>query len=93
MMPDAALAATERQFFRLVGESNQIAQFYVHPFTLEALPRGAEAQAHIAALLRALRADPERGPGRADHHRRQCHPARPVAEPFWKPLIEVVDWA
>ncbi|MGH8573865.1 MAG: homoserine O-acetyltransferase/O-succinyltransferase family protein, partial [Gammaproteobacteria bacterium] len=29
MMPDAALAATERQFFRLVGESNQIAQFYV----------------------------------------------------------------
>jgi len=25
MMPDAALAATERQFFRLVGESNQIA--------------------------------------------------------------------
>ena len=32
MMPDAALAATERQFFRLVGESNPIAQFYVHPF-------------------------------------------------------------
>ena len=28
MMPDAALTATERQFFRLVGESNQIAQFY-----------------------------------------------------------------
>ena len=34
MMPDAALAATERQFFRLVGESNSIAQFYMHPFTL-----------------------------------------------------------
>ena len=31
MMPDAALAATERQFFRLVGESNPIAQFYMHP--------------------------------------------------------------
>lgn len=29
MMPDAALAATERQFFRLIGESNQIAQFYL----------------------------------------------------------------
>ena len=25
MMPDAALAATERQLFRLIGESNQIA--------------------------------------------------------------------
>ncbi len=36
MMPDAALAATERQFFRLIGQSNQIAQFYVHPFTLVA---------------------------------------------------------
>jgi len=32
MMPDAALAATERQFFRLVGESNQIAQFICIPF-------------------------------------------------------------
>ena len=29
MMPDAALEATERQFFRLVGHSNQIAQFYI----------------------------------------------------------------
>ena len=35
MMPDAALEATERQFFRVVGESNQIAQFYMHPFTFK----------------------------------------------------------
>ena len=27
MMPDSALEATERQFFRLIGHSNQIAQF------------------------------------------------------------------
>jgi len=32
MMPDAALAATERQFFRLIGSSNPISQFYVHPY-------------------------------------------------------------
>ena len=44
MMPDAALEATERQFYRLVGESNPIAQFYMHPFTLSALPRGEAAQ-------------------------------------------------
>jgi homoserine O-succinyltransferase len=44
MMPDAALEATERQFFRLVGESNPIAQFYVHPFTLDAIPRGEKAR-------------------------------------------------
>ena len=48
MMPDTALAATERQFFRLVGESNAIAQFYMHPFTLKELKRGAEARDHVA---------------------------------------------
>ncbi len=48
MMPDAALAATERQFFRLIGQSNQIAQFYVHPFTFKELPRSAEAEAYVA---------------------------------------------
>src|SRR3972149_2020596 len=47
MMPDSALGATERQFFRLVGESNQIAQFYVHPFSLKELVRTPEGQAHI----------------------------------------------
>ncbi len=29
MMPDAALQATERQFIRLVGSCNRIAQFFV----------------------------------------------------------------
>ena len=47
MMPDAALEATERQFFRLVGACNQIAQFHVHPFTIDGLKRSPEAQAHI----------------------------------------------
>jgi homoserine O-succinyltransferase len=47
MMPDAALAATERQFFRLVGQSNPIAQFYVHPFTLEGLERSPEARTYV----------------------------------------------
>ena len=32
MMPDAALKATELQFLRLIGESNPIAQFFVHSF-------------------------------------------------------------
>ncbi|MEW8584510.1 MAG: homoserine O-succinyltransferase, partial [Candidatus Thiodiazotropha sp.] len=30
MMPDSAIEATERQFFRLVGEANPIAQFFLH---------------------------------------------------------------
>lgn len=92
MMPGKALEATERQFFRLIGESNQIAQFYVHPFTLEGLERDAHTQAHIdkyyntfsqiqAEGLDALivsGATP--GPTLSD-------------SPFWAPLIEVFDWS
>ena len=33
MMPDAAFEATERQFIRLVGGCNRIAQFFVYPFS------------------------------------------------------------
>ena len=45
--PDAALAATENQFIRLVGNCNQIAQFYVYPFTLPGLYREKKAAEHI----------------------------------------------
>lgn len=48
IMPDAALEATERQWFRLIGESNRVAQIYIHPFTLDVFERGEEAQNHIA---------------------------------------------
>jgi homoserine O-succinyltransferase len=47
LMPDAALEATERQWFRLIGESNRVAQIYIHPFTLPVFERGADAQSHI----------------------------------------------
>ncbi|HPF79036.1 MAG TPA: homoserine O-succinyltransferase [Alphaproteobacteria bacterium] len=50
LMPDAALEATERQWFRLIGESNRVAQIYVHPFTLPVFERGKEAQSHIDAF-------------------------------------------
>ena len=47
MMPDSALEITERQFMRLVGNSNQIAQFYVHVFSVPGLERSARTQAYI----------------------------------------------
>lgn len=49
MMPDGALHATERQFLRLIGSSNRIAQFYVHIFTIDGVPRSPEMQAYIDA--------------------------------------------
>ena len=51
MMPDAALEATERQFMRLVGSCNRIAQIYVHLFAVDAGARGPEvARAHRSSL-------------------------------------------
>lgn len=42
MMPDRALKATERQFFRLIASGADEISIYVHPFTIEGLPRQSE---------------------------------------------------
>ena len=93
MMPDAALAATERQFFRLVGESNQIAQFYVHPFTLPGLQRGPEGQRYVEQYYETF--DTLKAQGLDALIITGANVTKPdlSSEPFWKPLIEVIDWA
>lgn len=93
MMPDAALAATERQFFRLVGESNAIAQFYMHPFTLQALKRGREAEAHVAQYYEPFEQIKEQGLDALIISGANVTQPDLSKEPFWKPLIEVIDWA
>jgi homoserine O-succinyltransferase len=93
MMPDAALAATERQFFRLVGESNPIAQFYMHPFTLQELPRDEQAQAHIARYYDTFEQVCTEGlDALIITGANVTHPDL-SQEPFWGPLREVFDWA
>ncbi|MCP3870179.1 MAG: homoserine O-succinyltransferase [Gammaproteobacteria bacterium] len=93
MMPDAALEATERQFFRLIGESNPIAQFYVHPFTLKEIPRSKRAQQHISDYYDTFEQLQEEGldaliiTGATPIHPKLSD------EPFWNPLEEVVEWA
>jgi homoserine O-succinyltransferase len=93
MMPDAAMEATERQFYRLVGESNPIAQFYMHPFTLPALPRGAAAQAHIAQFYESFDAIREKGLDALIITGANVSHPNLADEAFWQPLIEVIDWA
>jgi homoserine O-succinyltransferase len=93
MMPDAALEATERQFIRLVGGCNRIAQFYVYPFSLDGLPRSRETIEYIDryysrfADLRSSGLDALVVTG--------ANVANPALEqePFWDPLMEVVEWA
>ncbi len=93
MMPDAALAATERQFFRLVGESNQIAQFYIHPFTLKALKRSAEATAYVERYYEPFDLLKEQGLDALIISGANVTQPDLALEPFWEPLIDVIDWA
>ncbi len=93
MMPDAALAATERQFFRLISSSNSVSQFVVHPFTLPQIERSARAQQHIDRYYESL--DSIRSQGLDALIISGANVTQPnlAEEVFWKPLIEVIDWA
>jgi homoserine O-succinyltransferase len=93
MMPDAALAVTEQQFMRLVGNSNQIVQFHVHPFSLPGLSRSAEAEAHIGRYYTTF--DRLRQEGLDALIITGANVSNPLLqqEPFWQPLQEVMEWA
>lgn len=93
MMPDAALEATERQFFRLVGACNQIAQFHVHPFTVEGLSRGPKAQAHIGRYYETFGQIREDGLDALIISGANVTRPRLPEEDFWRPLTEVLTWA
>ncbi len=93
MMPDTALEATERQFFRLVGESNQIAQFYVHPFSLKELSRTPETQAHIDQYYKTFEQIKEEGLDALIITGANVTGTELSEQPFWDPLIEIINWA
>ncbi len=93
MMPDSALSATERQFFRLVGESNQIAQFYMHPFTLPEMPRGEEGRAHVDKYYETFEQIKTAGLDALIITGANVTQPDLAMEPFWEPLKEVIDWA
>ena len=93
MMPDAALQATERQFLRLVGSCNRIAQFYVHPFSFPEIPRSESARAHIKAHYRDFAALKTEGLDALIISGANPAQKELADESFWKPLCEVVEWA
>ena len=93
MMPDAALQATERQFIHLVGSSNPIAQFFVYPFSLPGLNRGEDARAHIAKHYFPFEELADAGLDALIITGANVIQPRLIDEPFWDPLIDVVNWA
>ena len=93
MMPDAAIEATERQFFRLVGHSNQIAQFYLHPFSLSNIKRGAKATEHLKKYYKTFDEIKSQGLDALIISGANVSQPSLELEPFYEQLREVVDWS
>lgn len=93
LMPDAALEATERQFMRMVGGCNRIAQFKIHLFTVSEYPRSEKAQAHIDAYYESFEQIKQAGLDALIITGANPVETKLEDEPFWKPLIKIVDWA
>ncbi|MCH8030340.1 MAG: homoserine O-succinyltransferase [Bacteroidetes bacterium] len=93
MMPDAALSVTEHQFIRLIGSCNQIAPFYVYPFSIRELNRGAAAEEHISQYYFSFAALMAQGLDALIITGANVANPSLDQEAFWKPLIEVVRWA
>lgn len=94
MMPDAAMESTERQWFRLIGESNRVAQIYIHPFNLPVVPRGDDAQAHIDQHYSTFEQLKEDGLDALiiTGANEETNPHVSKIE-NWAPLKEVIEWA
>jgi homoserine O-succinyltransferase len=93
MMPDTALEATERQFIRLVGNCNRIAQFYVYPFSLPGLPRSAKTLEYIERYYCKFENLKEQGLDALIITGANISNPNLEQEPFWEPLMQVVRWA
>ncbi len=93
LMPDAALEATERQFMRLIGDSIQVAQIYVHFFTIDGVERSLDTQAYIGThyksfnQIKAMGLDALIISGTSEDD--------PVLKyaPYYNALQKVIDWA
>ena len=93
MMPDSALEATERQFFRLIGRSNQVLQLYIHPFSIPSIKRGKKTSKHIDKYYKTFDEIKDHGlDALIISGANVSHPDLEKA-PFYKELRQVVDWS
>ncbi len=92
LMPDAALAATERQFLRLVGASNRIAQLFVHPFTMAGVDRAGAARERVDRYYEPFERLRREGLDALIVTGANVTEADITREAFWEPLIEVMAW-
>ncbi len=93
IMPDAAMTATEHQFINMVGNCNKIAQFYVYPFSIPEMNRGEKAEAHISQHYFDFEELKSQGLDALIITGANVINPSLNQEPFWEPLIEIVEWA
>jgi homoserine O-succinyltransferase/O-acetyltransferase len=92
-MPDSALAATERQFSRLLEAASGEVEVELRFYALKQIPRSPEALEHLAqryvdaGALRGQTLDALIVTGA------QPLAADLVDEPYWRALVGVIDWA
>jgi len=93
LMPDAALAATDRQFLRLVSAYASRANLHVFPFTLAVGHRSESAQDYVAEHY--VEFDDLKRDGLDALVITGANPVHFELsdEPFWESLTEVFDWA
>jgi homoserine O-succinyltransferase/O-acetyltransferase len=92
-MPDAALAATERQFSGALETASGEIEVELRLFALPQVPRSPEALEHVARLYADASAL-----GGESLDALIVTGAQPVAadlteEPYWRGLTRVIDWA
>ncbi len=93
MMPDSALEATERQFFRLLDGANRVVQIHIHPFTVSSLARGETAKQHIESHYTNFEQLRDAGLDALIITGANVTQPDLAMEPFWDELCDVVDWA
>lgn len=93
MMQDAALEATERQFVRLLGNSSQIVQVFVHLINIDGIERRPEAKAHINQFYTPFEKIQEEGLDALILTGTNLADADMTKAPFWKNFCDVLDWA
>ena len=78
---------------RLVGNSNQIAQFYVHVFSLPGLERSRETNDYIDQYYTTFESVKEEGLDALIITGANVANPSLDQEAFWHPLTEVIEWA
>ena len=91
LMPDAALAATERQFIRLLA-SRDDTLVHVYPTTVDAVSRGQQSQSYISQHYNSMEDFMTRSYDGLIISGANPSQADMTQESFWGPLIEVMEW-